>query len=84
MYIFHFLDGDDNMDADDSDSEIEEDIGNNTDETLLSEDKLPPEFMEALISLQIFDKVWSRTQLPAQNVLMIIKEYEGSQSIYNK
>lgn len=72
------------MDADSSDSEIEEEIVNNDDETLLSEDKLPPEVLEAIVSLQIFEKVWSRTQLPAVNVLMILKEYEGSQMIFKK
>ncbi|XP_063822156.1 HEAT repeat-containing protein 3 [Ostrinia nubilalis] len=76
--------GDENIDEDDSDSEIEEEICTNTDEPLLSEDKLPPEVMEAMISLEIFDKVWSRTQLPAQNVMMILQEYEGSQLIYKK
>lgn len=40
--------------------------------------------MEALISLEIFEKVWARTQLPAQNVLLILKEYEGSQLIYKR
>lgn len=81
---FVISEGDDSIDEDSSDSEVEEEICNNGDEPFLSEDKLPPEVMEAMISLDIFDKVWSRTQLPAQNVMMILKEYEGSQMIYKK
>lgn len=76
--------GDENIEEDSSDDEVDEEICNNGDEPIHSEDKLPPEVMEAMISLEIFDKVWSRTQLPAQNVMMILKEYEGSQMIYKK
>lgn len=53
-------------------------------QTVLVEDKLPPHVMEALISLELFDKVWARTQVPAQNVLLILKEYEGSQIIFKR
>ncbi|XP_026732273.1 HEAT repeat-containing protein 3 [Trichoplusia ni] len=72
--------GNDSSESDDG----EEDICENGDESVLAEDKLPPEVMEALISLEVFEKVWARTQLPAQNVLLILKEYEGSQLIYKR
>lgn len=62
--------------------DLDEEICENA--TVLAEDKLPPEIMEALISLEIFDKVWARTQLPAQNVMLILKEYDGSQLIYKR
>lgn len=62
----------------------EDDALANGDGSLLAEDKLPPEILEAFISLQVFDKVWARTQLPAENVMLILKEYEGTQLIYKK
>ncbi|CAH0727325.1 unnamed protein product, partial [Brenthis ino] len=55
-----------------------------TPEAVLSEDVLPPVILEAFISLEIYDKVWARTQMPPENVLLILKEYEGSQLIYKK
>ncbi|XP_013191284.2 HEAT repeat-containing protein 3 [Amyelois transitella] len=67
-----------------SSEEMEGDDCQNGDETVLVEDKLPPELLEALVSLNIFEKVWARTQLPAQNVMLILKEYEGSQLIFKK
>ncbi|CAG9796568.1 unnamed protein product [Diatraea saccharalis] len=77
-------DGDEVTDGESSDEEPDEEICNNGDDTMLSEDKLPPMVMEALVSLDIFTKVWARTELPPQNVMMILKEYEGSQLVYNK
>ncbi|XP_059050926.1 HEAT repeat-containing protein 3 [Achroia grisella] len=79
-------DGDDSMNGgDSSDSDdLESDVLDNGDESVLIEDKLPPEIMEALVSLQLFEKIWARAQLPAQNVMLILKEYEGSQLIYKK
>lgn len=55
-----------------------------TPEALLSEDVLPPVILEAFISLEVYEKVWARTQMPPENVLLILKEYEGSQLIYKK
>ncbi|XP_045528350.1 HEAT repeat-containing protein 3 [Pieris brassicae] len=77
---------DDEMEGDESsesEENIEDDLITNG-ETLHSEDKLPPEVLEAMISLELFDKVWSRTQLPAENVLLILKEYEESLLVYKK
>ncbi|PZC79107.1 hypothetical protein B5X24_HaOG216796 [Helicoverpa armigera] len=74
------LQGNDSSDSDEPDEEILE----NGHETVLAEDKLPPEVMEAFISLEIFEKVWARTQLPAQNVMLILKEYEGSQLVQKR
>ncbi|XP_034830522.1 HEAT repeat-containing protein 3 [Maniola hyperantus] len=68
----------------DSDEPLDEEICSNGEGVLLAEDRLPPELLEALISLEIFDKVWARTQLPPENVMPILKEYEGSQPIYKK
>ncbi|KOB71817.1 71 kDa protein [Operophtera brumata] len=83
-------DGDDNDNAQGDDSsesdEMEDDQNQCMNEncTVLAEDRLPPQVLEALISLQLFEKVWARTQVPAQNVLLILKEYEGSQLIHKK
>lgn len=81
-------DSDESMD-DSSDSEdmAEEEICNGNSElngSLLAEDKLPPEIIEGIVSMGIFDKVWAKTQLPADNVMLILKEFDGSQSIYKK
>lgn len=81
-------DNDESMD-DSSDSEdmAEEEICNGNSElngSLLAEDKLPPEIIEGIVSMGIFDKVWAKTQLPADNVMLILKEFDGSQSIYKK
>lgn len=70
-------------DSSDSDELGDEDLSNG-EITNLAEDRIPPEVMEAIISLEIFDKVWTKTQLPAENVLLILKEYEGSKSIFKK
>ncbi|XP_075973198.1 HEAT repeat-containing protein 3 [Anticarsia gemmatalis] len=64
--------------------EPDEELCTNGDDSILAEDKLLPEVMEALISMEIFEKVWARTQLPAQNVMLILKEYEGSQLVFKK
>lgn len=78
-------DGDESLSNDSSESdEAEEDMCLNADETILAEDKLPPNVIEAFNKLEIFDKVWARTQLPAQNVLIILKEYENTKIIYNR
>lgn len=74
------LQGSDSSESDDADEELFE----NGVETILAEDKLATEVMEAFISLEIFDKVWARTQLPANNVMLILKEYEGSTLIYKR
>lgn len=58
--------------------------GSANETSLLAEDKLLPAVTEALISLDIFEKVWARTQLPAENVMMILKEYEGSALLHKK
>lgn len=72
--------GDESSDSEEGNDEIFQ----NNDESILPEDKLSPEILEAVIKLEIFDKVWARTQLPAQNVIMILKEYEGSELICKK
>ncbi|CAH0695237.1 unnamed protein product [Spodoptera exigua] len=77
-------DGDDQGNDSSESDEADEELCGNGDEGVLAEDKLPPEVLEAFISLEIFDKVWARTQLPAQNVMLILKEYEGSQLIYKR
>ncbi|XP_026758786.1 HEAT repeat-containing protein 3 [Galleria mellonella] len=79
-------DSDDSLNGgDSSDSEeLEGDMIDNGEESLLVEDKLPPEIMEAFVSLKIFEKISARAQLPAQNVMLILKEYEGSQLVYKK
>lgn len=81
-------DGDDNMQGDVSSEsdEIEDDHSQcmNENDTVLMEDRLPSQVLEAFIFLELFDKVWARTQMPAQNVLLILKEYEGSQLIHKK
>lgn len=71
----------DGMESSDSDEPTEDSIGEGT---LLPEDKLPPELLEALISLEIYDKIWARTQLPPENVMSILKEYEGTQLVSKK
>ncbi|XP_039758896.1 HEAT repeat-containing protein 3 [Pararge aegeria] len=68
----------------DSDEPLDENGSNNGEGILLAEDRLPPELLEGLISLEIFDKVWARTLLPPANVLSILNEYEGSKLIYKK
>ncbi|XP_022821496.1 HEAT repeat-containing protein 3 isoform X2 [Spodoptera litura] len=77
-------DGDDQGNDSSESDEADEELCENGDEGVLAEDKLPPEMMEAFISLEVFDKVWARTQLPAQNVMLILKEYDGSQLIYKR
>lgn len=67
----------------DSDELGDEDLGIG-EITNLVEDRIPPEVMEAIISLEIFDKIWAKTQLPAENVMSILKEYEGCKSIIKK
>lgn len=82
-----FPGSDDSMEgpeSSDSDEPLDDEICRNGEGILLAEDKLPPELLEALISLEIFDKVWARTQLPPENVMTILKEYEGSHLIYKK
>ncbi|CAG4978619.1 unnamed protein product [Parnassius apollo] len=74
------MDGPESSDSD----ELGDDECSNGEEVALAEDKLPPEILEALISLEIFDKVWARTQLPADNVMLILEEYEGSKLIHKK
>ncbi|CAG9117502.1 unnamed protein product [Plutella xylostella] len=71
--------------SDGDEMEDEEACNGSANETsLLAEDKLLPAVTEALISLDIFEKVWARTQLPAENVMMILKEYEGSALLHKK
>lgn len=84
-------DGDDSIeDSSDSEDMGDEDLCNGKSkdvedsECMMPEDNLPPEVIEAMVSLKIFEKVWSKTQLPAENVMLILKEYEGSQSICKK
>lgn len=67
----------------DSDELVDEDLSNG-EITNLVEDRIPPEVMEAIISLEIFVKIWAKTQLPAENVMLILKEYEGCKSIFKK
>lgn len=81
------VDADDSLNGEESsDSEEmgDDDAPCNGESSILAEDKLPTEVLEALITLDIFDKIWSKTQLPAENVAMILKEYEGSSFIYKK
>ncbi|KAL4712761.1 hypothetical protein ACJJTC_008058 [Scirpophaga incertulas] len=78
-----FLAGDDVVN-DESDNEDDEEFSDNGTESMVSEDKLSPEVLEAFVSLDIFAKVWARTQLPAQNVMMILKEFENSYFIFTK
>lgn len=77
-------DGDDQGNDSSESDEADEELCENGNESVLAEDKLPPEMMEAFISLEVFDKVWARTQLPAQNVMLILKEYDGSQLIFKR
>ncbi|XP_049876847.1 HEAT repeat-containing protein 3 [Pectinophora gossypiella] len=79
-------DSDSENGGDSSDSEEigDDDIPNEAGLTTPAEDRLPPEVLEALISMEIFAKVWARTQLPAENVMLILKEYHGSKSIHKK
>ncbi|NP_001233145.1 71 kDa protein [Bombyx mori] len=78
-------DGDDiNSDSSSENNEIDEEICQNGNGTLLTEDKLPPEVLEALVNFKVFQRVWARTEMPAQNVVMILKDYEGSQLICKK
>ncbi|XP_061708922.1 HEAT repeat-containing protein 3 [Cydia pomonella] len=74
----------DGGESSDSEDLPDDDLNGNGDETMLPEDKLPTEILEALVSLEIFDKVWAKTQLPAENVLMILKDYEGSELLCKK
>lgn len=74
----------DGGESSDSEDLPDDDLNDNGDETMLPEDKLPTEILEALVSLEIFDKVWAKTQLPAENVLMILKDYEGSELLCKK
>ncbi|XP_038207905.1 HEAT repeat-containing protein 3 isoform X2 [Zerene cesonia] len=74
----------DEMESSESEETAEDEMCTNGEGVVHAEDKLPPEVMEAMISLDIFDKVWSRTQLPAENVMMILKEYEESQLVPKK
>lgn len=75
---------DNSGDSSDSDDTGEEDICNNVQDSNFAEDKLPAQVIEALVSLEIFEKVWAKTQLPAENVMLIMKEYDGSQFIHKK
>ncbi|KPI94899.1 HEAT repeat-containing protein 3 [Papilio xuthus] len=74
------MEGPESSDSD----EVGDDEDSNGEGVVLAEDKLPPEILEALISLNIFEKVWARTQLPAENVMLILKEYEGSKLLHKK
>ncbi|CAH2102480.1 unnamed protein product [Euphydryas editha] len=67
-----------------NDEPTSEDISSNGEEVFRPEDRLSPAVIEALSALEIFDKVWARTQLPPENVLMILQEYEGTKSIIRK
>lgn len=82
--IIYLVDSEETQGNSSESDEADEEFCESGNETVHAEDKLPPEVMEAFISLQIFDKVWARTQLPAQNVMLILKEYEGSQLIYKR
>ncbi|GBP75301.1 HEAT repeat-containing protein 3 [Eumeta japonica] len=69
--------GDDDELIDSEDSSDTEDMGvdeicNGSDntESLLVEDKLPSDVLEAVISLDMFNKVWAKAQLPAENVML--------------
>ncbi|XP_026319667.1 HEAT repeat-containing protein 3 isoform X2 [Hyposmocoma kahamanoa] len=74
---------DNSGESSDSDELGDEDLSNG-EITNLAEDRIPPEVMEAVISLEVFDKIWAKTQLPAENVMLILKEYEGSKSVFKK
>ncbi|XP_045501868.1 HEAT repeat-containing protein 3 [Colias croceus] len=75
----------DEMESSESEETAEDEMACTNGEGIVhAEDKLPPEVMEAMISLDMFDKVWSRTQLPAENVMLILKEYEESQLVPRK
>ncbi|XP_050346672.1 HEAT repeat-containing protein 3 [Nymphalis io] len=71
-------------DSSESDEETADDISSNGEESFLNEDVIPTIILEALISIDILNKVWTRTQLPPENVLMILSEYEETQSIHKK
>ncbi|XP_041975497.1 HEAT repeat-containing protein 3 [Aricia agestis] len=78
---------DDTVDMESSDSEEMQDdevLSNGDSGSLLPEDKLSPHVLEAFVSMDVFSKIWSKTQLPAENVMLIFSEYEGSQLIYKK
>ncbi|XP_046962167.1 HEAT repeat-containing protein 3 [Vanessa cardui] len=71
-------------DSSDSDDETADDVSSNGEESLLYEDVIPAVILEALISIDILNKVWTRTQLPPENVLMILNEYEDTQLVHKK
>ncbi|KAJ2947909.1 hypothetical protein O0L34_g9700 [Tuta absoluta] len=77
------VDSENGGESSDSDEFGDDEIPNDN-AVVAAEDKLPPDVMEALISLELFHKVWARTQLPADNVMLILKEYEGSKQIFKK
>ncbi|XP_030040343.2 HEAT repeat-containing protein 3 [Manduca sexta] len=78
-------DGDENNSNESSESEeADEELIQGEEESIHVEDMLPTNLLEALINLEIFDKVWARSQLPAHNVMMILKEYEGTQLLCKK
>lgn len=49
-----------------------------------SEDILPSIILEAFISYDMFEKVWTRCQMLPENVLSTLKEYEGTKAVYKK
>ncbi|CAK1540045.1 unnamed protein product [Leptosia nina] len=78
-------------DDEESEGDLSSDSEENGDEELCTngdsvhaEDKLPPEVLEAMISLGVFEKVWLKTSLPAENVMLILKEYEETLLIFKK
>ncbi|XP_068626459.1 HEAT repeat-containing protein 3 [Battus philenor] len=68
----------------DSDEIGDDDDCSNGEGVVLTEDKLPLQILEAFESLNIFQKVWSCTQLPAENVMLILQQYDGSKLIHKK
>ncbi|XP_050681305.1 HEAT repeat-containing protein 3 [Leptidea sinapis] len=78
-------DGDDE-DVESSDGEElgNDEISDGIGGTVHPEDRLPPEVLEAIISLQLFEKVWAKAQLPAVNVTMVLEEYNDSALVVKK
>lgn len=56
----------------------------NKEESMPSEDILPSIILEAFISYDMFEKVWARCQMLSENVLLTLKEYEGTKVVYKK
>ncbi|XP_069681892.1 HEAT repeat-containing protein 3 [Periplaneta americana] len=82
---------DDAMDQDssgNSSDDVLSDSGLPEDDSVSPSEKfslcVPSEVHEAVLSGQLVEKVWDKTQLPAENVCQILKEHDDGKCVFNK